>query len=44
MNYTVDVIIPTYRPGKSFQQLLDQLDRQSYPIRRILVINTDESL
>ena len=44
MNYTVDVIIPTYRPGKSFQQLLDQLDRQSYQIRRILVINTDESL
>lgn len=44
MNYSVDVIIPVYRPGKSFQKLLDRLEKQTYPIRRILVINTDEAL
>ncbi|MBQ8639202.1 MAG: glycosyltransferase family 2 protein [Lachnospiraceae bacterium] len=44
MNYTVDVIIPAYKPGPSFQELLDRLTRQTYPVRRILVINTEESL
>lgn len=41
-NPTVDVIIPAYKPGKSYIKLLEALERQSYPINRILVINTEE--
>ena len=39
----VDVIIPTYHPGKDFYQLLKRLDQQTRPIHRILVMNTEES-
>ena len=28
----VDVIIPTYKPGKKFSRLLKMLERQTYPI------------
>lgn len=41
-NPTVDVIIPAYKPGKTYIMLLEALERQSYPINRILVINTEE--
>ena len=41
MNLTVDVLIPAYRPDQKFQMLLDRLAAQTYPIRRIIVINTD---
>ena len=41
---TVDVIIPTYHPGHKFKETLRMLRRQSYPIRRIILINTEESL
>lgn len=40
--YSVDVIIPTYRPGKEFQELLTSLSNQTYPIQQILVMNTEE--
>ena len=40
----VDILIPTYRPGQEFEELLLGLFRQSYPVRRILVVNTDASL
>ncbi len=43
MSYTVDVIIPVYKPGDTFQKLLKRLETQTYPISRIIVINTDES-
>lgn len=36
----VDVIIPTYKPGKEFQELIHRLQKQTYPIHRIIVINT----
>ena len=39
----VDVIIPTYRPGKAFRSLLTRLTKQSFPVHRILVMNTEES-
>ncbi|MDO4306552.1 MAG: glycosyltransferase family 2 protein [Eubacteriales bacterium] len=39
----VDVIIPTYRPGKEFRSLLTRLTKQSFPVHRILVMNTEES-
>lgn len=39
---TVDVIIPTYRPGKRFFLLLQRLRKQTYPVNRIIVVNTEE--
>ena len=41
-NRNVDVIIPTYRPGKEFEKLLDSLSTQNYPVEKILVMNTEE--
>ena len=40
----VDIFIPTYRPGQEFEELLLGLLRQTYPVRNILVVNTDASL
>ncbi|MDO5703344.1 MAG: glycosyltransferase, partial [Lachnospiraceae bacterium] len=39
---SIDVIIPAYRPGKTFRELLRMLMRQSIPVRHILIINTEE--
>lgn len=41
-NLTVDVLIPVYKPGKKFSMLISMLNKQSYPINRILIINTEE--
>lgn len=41
-NKTVDVIIPTFKPNKIFKELILRLERQSYPIKNIIIINTDE--
>ena len=43
-NKTVDVIIPTYHPGKEFATLIKRLEKQSVPIHRIIVMNTEESM
>lgn len=40
---TVDVIIPTYKPDKKFSRLLRMLELQTYPIRKIIVMNTERS-
>ena len=40
---TVDVIIPSYRPGDKFLRLLNMLSVQSYPVRKIIVMNTEKS-
>ncbi|MDE7239137.1 MAG: glycosyltransferase family 2 protein, partial [Lachnospiraceae bacterium] len=40
---TVDVIIPTYRPTKRLFRILERLHAQTYPIQRIILINTEES-
>ena len=37
----VDVIIPTYRPGSEFRQLISKLQKQEYPIHKIIIINTE---
>lgn len=39
---TVDVIIPTYKPDKKLIQLLDQLSKQTVPVQRIILVNTEE--
>lgn len=38
----VDVIIPSYRPGKEFARLVKRLMEQEYPIHKIIVMNTEE--
>lgn len=39
----VDVIIPTFRPGRKFSRLLKMLELQTYPIGRIIVMNTEKA-
>ena len=39
---TVDVLIPSYRPGKQLEQLIRRILKQSYPVGKILVMNTEE--
>lgn len=36
----IDVIIPVYRPGKEFCELLERLSHQTLPVNRILLMNT----
>lgn len=38
----VDVIIPTCRPDEKFYNLIQILKKQSHPIERILVVNTEK--
>lgn len=37
---TVDIVIPTYRPDEKFDRLVQGLLRQTYPIQKIIIINT----
>lgn len=37
---TVDVIVPTYKPGPQFDLLIHKLLGQTYPIHQIIIINT----
>lgn len=37
---TVDVIIPTYKPDKKFECLIERLQKQEYPIHKIMIMNT----
>lgn len=39
----VDVIIPVYKPGRKFSGLLEMLKRQTYPVEKIIIMNTDQS-
>ena len=39
----VDVIIPVYKPDKKFARLLRMLSLQTYPVNRIIVMNTERS-
>lgn len=38
----VDVIIPVYRPDRSFFRLIEKLETQTVPVRRIIIMNTEE--
>ena len=37
-----DVIIPVYKPTLRLIDLLDRLRTQTYPVRRIILINTEK--
>ena len=39
---TADILIPAYHPGAEMEELLKRLKKQTYPIERIYIINTDE--
>lgn len=39
----VDVIIPTYHPDEEFGMVLERLEKQSCPVHRILVMNTEQA-
>lgn len=41
--FSVDVVIPVYRPGRQFGQLLERLYEQSCPVGRIILMNTEEA-
>ena len=38
----IDVIIPTYRPGKKFLELMKRLSEQTVKADRIIIMNTEE--
>lgn len=44
MNKKIDVIIPSYKPDKKYLQLMQMLQKQTYPIHRIIVLNTEEKI
>ncbi len=37
---TVDVIIPVYKPGERLKKIINRLRQQTYPVNRIILINT----
>lgn len=39
---TVDVVIPVYKPGKKFIELMSRLSAQTLPVRKVIVMNTEE--
>ena len=41
-NPKVDVIIPAYKPTESFIKLVEMLEKQTYPINKLIIINTEE--
>lgn len=38
----IDVIIPSYMPDKSFLELIDRLEKQTLPVQKIIIMNTEE--
>lgn len=38
----VDVIIPVYKPDKSFLTLIERLEKQTVPVNRIILMNTEQ--
>ncbi len=39
---TVDVIIPVYKPDRSFLTLVEKLEEQTVPVNRIIIMNTEQ--
>lgn len=42
MQYSVDVILLTYKPEKQVMELIQALEGQIYSIRKIIIMNTEE--
>lgn len=42
MQHKVDVILPTYKPGKQVIRLIESLENQTYPVHKIIIMNTEE--
>lgn len=40
--YTVDIVIPVYKPDGKFDWLMEMLKKQTYPVGTILIINTEQ--
>ena len=38
----IDVIIPLYKPGKELFTLLSMLQKQSVPVHKVILMNTEE--
>lgn len=38
----IDVIIPSYMPDKFFLELIDRLEKQTLPVQKIIIMNTEE--
>lgn len=43
MNQIVDAIIPVYRPGSEFKELLKRLSNQTHPLNKIILMNTGDA-
>lgn len=39
---SVDIIVPTYRPGDDLLKLLDGIGKQSYAVSKVILINTEQ--
>ena len=39
----IDVVIPAYKPGEKFQKLIKMLQKQTYPIHDILIMNPEKA-
>lgn len=41
MQYSVDVILPTYKPKEELLDIIELLESQEYPINKIIIMNTE---
>lgn len=42
MQYSVDIILPTYKPTSELFDIIERLESQTYPIHKIIIMNTEE--
>ena len=40
----VDVVIPVYHPGSEFKKLMERLERQTYEVNRIILMQNRDIL
>jgi rhamnosyltransferase len=42
MRYSADIILPTYKPDKRLFDIIRLLEKQTHPVRKIIIMNTEE--
>ena len=42
MQYSVDIILPTYKPTRELFDMIELLESQTYPVHKIIIMNTEE--